>query len=60
MSYRPVHHGQPDRGIPDGVEAPSLTEALAAQPAGAKRADRAFDPGLDTMLGLMLRRRAPG
>jgi AcrR family transcriptional regulator len=46
--------------IPDGVEAPSLTEALAAQPAGAKRADRAFDLGLDTMLGLMLRRGAPG
>jgi AcrR family transcriptional regulator len=46
--------------IPDGVEAPNLTEALAAQPVGTKRADRAFDLGLDTMLDLMLRRGAPG
>jgi AcrR family transcriptional regulator len=41
--------------IPEGVEAPHLTEVLAAQPAGTRRADRAFDLGLDTMLGLMLR-----
>jgi AcrR family transcriptional regulator len=46
--------------VPPGVEAPNLTEALAAQPAGTKRADRAFELGLDTLLGLMLRRGAPG
>jgi AcrR family transcriptional regulator len=46
--------------IPPGVEAPNLTEALEAQPVGTKRADRAFDLGLDTMLSLMLRRDAPG
>jgi AcrR family transcriptional regulator len=46
--------------IPPGVEAPTLTEALAAQPIGVKRADRAFDLGLDTMLSLMLRRDADG
>jgi AcrR family transcriptional regulator len=46
--------------IPPGVEAPTLTEALAAQPIGVKRADRAFDLGLDTMLSLMLRRGAAG
>ena len=41
--------------IPPGVEAPFLNEALAAQPEGTRRADRAFELGLDTMLGLMLR-----
>lgn len=41
--------------IPAGTDAPRLTEALAAQPAGTGRADRAFELGLDTMLGLMLR-----
>jgi AcrR family transcriptional regulator len=46
--------------IPPGVEAPHLTEALAAQPAGTGRADRAFDLGLDTMLGLILERGATG
>lgn len=46
--------------IPPGVEAPNLTEALAAQPIGVNRADHAFDLGLDTMLSLMLRRGAPG
>jgi AcrR family transcriptional regulator len=46
--------------IPPGVEAPNLTEALEAQPVGTKRADRAFDLGLDTMLSLMQRRGAPG
>ena len=45
--------------IPPGVDAPCLAEAPAAQPAGAGRADRAFELGLDTMLSLMLRR-APG
>jgi AcrR family transcriptional regulator len=45
--------------IPPGVEAPCLTEALAAQPDGAGRADRAFELGLDIMLGLMLRPGAP-
>jgi AcrR family transcriptional regulator len=42
--------------VPPGVEAPNLTEALAAQPADTKRADRAFELGLDTLLSLMLRR----
>jgi hypothetical protein len=46
--------------IPPGVEAPHLTEALAAQPAGTRRADLAFDLGLDTMLGLILERGATG
>jgi AcrR family transcriptional regulator len=46
--------------IPPGVEAPRLTEALAAQPAGTGRADRAFDLGLDTMLGLILKRGSTG
>jgi hypothetical protein len=46
--------------IPDGVEAPHLTEALAAQPAGTRRADRAFELGLDTMLSLMLRHGTAG
>jgi AcrR family transcriptional regulator len=41
--------------VPPGVEAPFLNEALAAQPEGTRRADRAFELGLDTMLGLMLR-----
>ena len=46
--------------IPPGAEAPHLTQALAAQPAGTGRADRAFDLGLDTMLTLMLRHGSPG
>ena len=46
--------------IPPGVDAPHLAEALAAQPAGARRADRAFDLGLDTMLGLIRERGATG
>ena len=46
--------------IPPGVEAPHLAEALAAQPAGTGRADRAFELGLDTMLGLILERGATG
>jgi AcrR family transcriptional regulator len=44
--------------VPPGVEAPNLTAALAAQPADTKRADRAFELGLDTLLSLMLRRAA--
>jgi hypothetical protein len=36
---------------------PQPYRALAAQPAGAGRADRAFELGLDAMLGLMLRAR---
>ena len=46
--------------IPPGVEAPHLAEALGAQPACIRRADRAFDLGLDTMLGLILERGATG
>lgn len=46
--------------IPEGVEAPHLSEALAAQPAGIRRADRAFELGLDILLGLMIRRGTPG
>jgi hypothetical protein len=48
------------RDIPPGVEAPNLTEALAAQPVDTKRADRAFELGLDTLLSHMLRRGSPG
>jgi AcrR family transcriptional regulator len=41
--------------VPEGVEAPHLTQVLAAQSAGPRRADRAFELGLDTMLGLIRR-----
>jgi len=46
--------------IPPGVEAPHLTRVLAAQPAGIRRADRAFELGLDRMLDLMLRHGTAG
>lgn len=36
--------------VPDGVEAPSLSAALAAQPANRKRADEAFEEGLTRLL----------
>jgi hypothetical protein len=39
---------------------PHLTEALAARPAGTRRADRGFDLGPDTMLGLIPGRGASG
>jgi hypothetical protein len=39
---------------------PPGAEALATQPACIRRADRTFDLGLDTMLGLILERGATG
>ena len=36
--------------VPDGVEAPALAAALAAQPAGRNRADDAFEEGLTRLL----------
>ncbi|TCJ30583.1 TetR/AcrR family transcriptional regulator C-terminal domain-containing protein [Nocardioides jejuensis] len=36
--------------VPSGVEAPALSAALAAQPAGRNRADDAFEEGLTRLL----------
>jgi AcrR family transcriptional regulator len=36
--------------VPDGVDAPALTSALAAQPLNHKRADDAFEEGLTRLL----------
>lgn len=37
--------------VPEGVEVPALSAALAAQPADRKRADEAFEEGLARLLG---------
>lgn len=37
--------------VPEGIEAPVLVAALAAQPANRKRADDAFEEGLTRLLG---------
>ncbi|WP_017935317.1 TetR/AcrR family transcriptional regulator [Nocardioides sp. Iso805N] len=37
--------------VPEGVEVPSLSAALAAQPVNRKRADEAFEEGLGRLLG---------
>jgi len=37
--------------VPEGVDAPALTAALAAQPANRSRADEAFEDGLSRLLG---------
>jgi len=37
--------------VPDGVDAPGLTSFLAAAPQGTDRADRAFELGLQSLLG---------
>ena len=41
--------------IPDGTAAPRLAAALAAQPTGASRADRAFDFGIDVLIDGLVR-----
>jgi AcrR family transcriptional regulator len=37
--------------VPEGIEAPALATALAAQPENRKRADDAFEEGLTRLLG---------
>jgi hypothetical protein len=37
--------------VPEGIEAPALAAALAAQPANRTRADDAFEEGLTRLLG---------
>ncbi|HEY0890684.1 MAG TPA: TetR/AcrR family transcriptional regulator C-terminal domain-containing protein [Nocardioides sp.] len=45
--------------IPEGVDAPALAAALAAQPATAKRADEVFEQGLTRLLAMLAEEFAP-